>query len=255
MTEEWRRQAALVAQVVQSLWRQLGQWLLRPRNRQERRATDGAEPQDNGKHNVTDKHLALIDSRKIPDTPERTPVLSHLSESAEYYANLLIKSAVIWKDRPLDSPRLSNDEISMHNNRFVMAQWGLIARGKEAVPYSVDMLRSEIPEVREAAAGVLGAVGGDDEVVSQMLESLEAEHYRPENKQTILTLDTLVFALGEMKNKKAIPALAALVRDTSLNGDSRWEAALALGRLARKRFDKRSDPMTAAMEWLDSKDL
>ena len=255
MTEELRRQTALVVQVVKSLWRQLGQWPSRPRSQQQRRATVGAEPQDNGEQNLTDKHLALIDSGKIPNTPERTPVLSHLSESAEYYANLLLKSAVVFKDHPREGPRLSNDAISMHYHRFVMAEWGLIARGKEAVPYSVDLLRSEIPEVREAAAGVLLGVGGDEEVVSHVLESLEAEYHRPANKQTIQSLDTLVLALGEMKNKKAIPALAALVRDTSLNGDSRWGAALAIGRLARKRFDKGSDPITAAMEWLDSKNL
>src|SRR5262245_59855008 len=130
------------------------------------------EPRDSCERNHTDPHLALIDSRTIPSTPQRTPVLSYLSESSEYYANLLSRSAVIFKN----GPRLPDDEISMHNNRFVTAQWGLIARGKEAVPVAVGMLRSEIPEVREAAAGVLGAVGRDDGVVLRVLEALEAEY-------------------------------------------------------------------------------
>jgi hypothetical protein len=44
------------------------------------------------------RHLALIDIRTIPFTPQRTPILSYLSESAEYYANLLGGSAVIFKN-------------------------------------------------------------------------------------------------------------------------------------------------------------
>jgi len=231
-------------------------WLGRLWNQGSRSASGDVSSQEppEASHS-TDKHLALIDSRTIPSTPQNAPVLTYLSESATYYAKLLLRSAVIFKDVPRPGPRLSNDEISMHNNRFVMSQWGLIARGKEAVPFAVDMLHSEITEVREAAAGVLGAVGRDEEVVSHVLQALEAEYHRPVSKQTILTLDTLVGALGRMKNKQAIPILATLLRDTALNYDSRFAVAEALGNLARKRFEKRPDPIAAATEWLDSKGL
>jgi hypothetical protein len=195
-----------------------------------------------------DKHLTLIDSRTIPSTYERGPDLSYLTESADYYANLLVKSAAIF-----DGPRLPDHEISMHNNRYVMAQWGLIARGTAAVPFAVEMLTSKIPEVREAGAGILGAVGGDDQVAARILESLEAEYRRASMECRFETLDTLVLAVGQMKNKNSIPTLAILVRDTTLNGDSRWGAVEALGKLARKRFDKQPDAIEAATEWLDKK--
>jgi hypothetical protein len=57
--------------------------------------------------------------------------------------------------------------------------------------------------------------------------------------------------VGQMKNKKSIPTLAILVRGTTLNGDSRWGAVEALGKLARKRFDKQPDAIAAATDWLD----
>ena len=197
---------------------------------------------------AADKHLTLIDSRTIPSTYERGPDLSYLSESADYYAKLLVKSAAIF-----DGPRLPDHEISMHNNRYVMAEWGLIARGTVAVPFAVEMLASKTPEVRKAGAGILGAVGGDDQVVARVLESLEAEYRRASNECSFETLDTLVLAVGQMKDKKSIPTLTILVRDATLKGDSRWGAVEALGKLERKRFDKQPDAIAAAIDWLDKK--
>jgi hypothetical protein len=195
---------------------------------------------------AADKHLTLIDSRTIPSTYERGPDLSYLTESAEYYAKLLLES-----EAAIDGPRRPDNEISTLNNRCVMAQWGLIARGRAAVPFAVEMLTAKTPEVREAGAAILGAVGGDDEVVARVLEALEAEYLRGSPESRFETLDTLILAAGQMKNKKAIPVLAVLVRDVNLNGDSWWMAVGVLGKLVRERFDEQSDPIAAAIEWLD----
>jgi hypothetical protein len=197
---------------------------------------------------MADKHLALIDSRELPSTPERTPVLSYLTESADYYADLLIASAAIY-----DGPRLANEEISKLNNRYVMAEWGLIARGTDSIPFAIQMLESKTPEVREAGASVLASVGSDDEVMGRILETLEAEYHRSAVDHEFETLDTLISAVEQMKNKQAIPMLARLVRDANLNGDSRWAAVEALGTLARRRFEKQPDPIAAALEWLEKK--
>lgn len=64
--------------------------------------------------------------------------------------------------------------------------------------------------------------------------------------------DSAIVALGAMKNKEAIPALAKLVRDDAADVDTRWTAMQPLGKLARRRFDRTDDPAAAAVAWLDS---
>jgi hypothetical protein len=121
------------------------------------------------------------------------------------------------------------------------------------VPFAVELLNSKMPEVREAGAGILGEVGANDDVIEKITGTLEAEHRRVSQEGSFFeTLDTLVLVVGKMKNKRSIPALAILVRDTTLNGDSRHGAVEALGTLVRKRFDKQSDPIAAAITWLDT---
>lgn len=126
----------------------------------------------------------------------------------------------------------------------VNATWGLIARGADAIPHALAMLRSRSADAREDAGGILAEIGGDERVVSALLEQLRAE-------AETQARDSIVEALGAMKCRAAIPALAEIIRDRNADGDTQWSAACSLGRIVRKRFDQRDDPLSAARAWLD----
>jgi HEAT repeat protein len=129
---------------------------------------------------------------------------------------------------------------------MVAAEWGLIARGTDSIPYAMRMLKSPDSDIREGGAGVLQGIGqASSGVIDAVIESLGSEI-------DLQTRDTLVAALGAMKNKRAIPVLAALVKDSSIDADSQWVAIESLGKLVRVRFLTRPDPRAAAMEWIEA---
>src|SRR4051794_18064855 len=132
--------------------------------------------------------------------------------------------------------------------RRVQASWGLIARGDEAIPFALEMLRSRNPDIREDGAGVLAALGQEEGVVDELLRALQTE---TEDQPR----DVIIEALGRLKNRRAIPQLAQIIRDSEADGDTRSDAADALGRIVRRRFDQKPDPVRAASHWLDTHGL
>jgi HEAT repeat protein len=62
----------------------------------------------------------------------------------------------------------------------------------------------------------------------------------------------MIEALGHLKNRRAIPYLAHVIRDVDTDGDTRWSAVEALGRIVRRRFDRQPEAFNAALGWLDS---
>jgi HEAT repeat protein len=106
------------------------------------------------------------------------------------------------------------------------------------------MLDSSDAEIREDGGSILAALGRSEDMVSEVLVALEAE--RDDQAR-----DSLVIALGELRDRRAIPALAALIRAPGADGDTRHTAAQSLGRLVRRRFDKTGDPVPEALRWLD----
>ena len=137
-----------------------------------------------------------------------------------------------------------NQAIHAEYSRRVDVGWALGLSGPDAVPYGLEMLRARDSTVREDGAGVLMTLGEQGEVVEALLQTLSTE-------TDIQVVDTVVLALGEMRAKAALPAIAKLVRDPETDGDTRWGAATALGRIVRRRFDKQEDPIAAALKWLD----
>lgn len=130
-------------------------------------------------------------------------------------------------------------------HKRVEGHWGLIAKGHESVPYLVDLLRHPDPEARADGAWALASVGATDRSIQlsliNVLQSADTHEER----------DTLLLALGHMRSKDAIPVIARLIRSGSTDGDTRTMAVQALGKIARRRFDKRPDPLAAAVEYLD----
>jgi HEAT repeat protein len=133
-------------------------------------------------------------------------------------------------------------------SKRVTASWGLIARGRESLPYLMLMLRSSNADSREDAGGALGWLGKESGgVAGELLTALEDEtEHQPR--------DSIVVTLGVLKNRAAIPALATLIRADDTDGDTRRCAVESLGKIVRKRFGTQDDPEAAAIAWLDAHD-
>jgi hypothetical protein len=173
-----------------------------------------------------------------PLTEKRIPVQKAFTKPAAYYAEML-RTAVSLYDSSA-----SKGDASLIYACQVHAEWGLIYSGAAAIPFAIEMLKSPVPEGREVAAGVLGALGKNEGVVETLLEALA-------NERETVTGDSLVLAVGQLRNRKAIPALASIIRDANADGDTRHLAADSLGQIVKRRFDKQADPIAAATEWLD----
>jgi hypothetical protein len=173
-----------------------------------------------------------------PLTEQRTPVRSAFTKSPEYYAQMLRDAVSLYDNSPAKGDAALIYACQVH------ADWGLIYAGAAAVPYALEMLKSSVPEARETGASVLGFVGKDDAVVEKLLTSLAKE------KETVAR-DSLILALGELRNRKAIPALAAIIKDTNGDGDTRHLACDSLGQIVRRRFDNEPDRLAAALHWLE----
>jgi len=195
-------------------------------------------------------HLALIDSREIPLTEERTPDLSYYTESAQFYYDLICDSAPHLKDKPHAVTLEEKLMAAKAGNRMAEATWGLIARGAEAIPFAIRLVRSNDPDLKEMGANVFcGLQIGEraPEVLRHIIAALENETDR-------LVIDSLIGVLGHLKSRDAIPVLAKFIRDEKEDGDTRWEAAVSLGKIAHKRFDKDGqNAVESATEWLKSK--
>ena len=72
-----------------------------------------------------------------------------------------------------------------------------------------------------------------------------------ENETQDQARDAVVLALGALRSREAIPALARLIRTAETDGDTRRCAVESLGRIVGRRFDRQTDPEAAAVNWLE----
>jgi hypothetical protein len=173
-----------------------------------------------------------VDDRGKPD-------LRFYRDSIEYYLALYEQhlGALAGKSGP-------GFETELAFQRRVHATWGLISKGRFAVPHALAMLKRPEPEAREDGGAILASLGRQEDVVGELVRALEQETFAEPK-------DSIVLALGQMRNKAAVPVLARIIRDESEDGDTRRTAVEALGRVIRRRFMKQADPLKAAMSWLD----
>jgi len=127
-------------------------------------------------------------------------------------------------------------------DRFVEQIVALAGRA-EAAPYALSLLQRSESEAREDGAGILAELGKDNGVVDALLESLRSE-------TELEAKDSMIITLGSLKSRKAIPALAAIIRDAAQDHDTRWTAVESLGTIVRRRFTDNEDPIEAALDWL-----
>jgi hypothetical protein len=175
---------------------------------------------------LPDLQEGLLKENNIPVDARGRPELSGYTDSAAYYAAM--------HDQGLRA---------MEFARRVHGTWGLIAKGAESIPHALAMLRSKDSDAREDGAAVLGEIGKNGEVVEELLSALASE-------LDTQARDSVILALGRMRNRGAIPALAALIEDESTDGDTRWTAVESLGRIVQKRFLAQPEPVAAAVTWL-----
>ena len=134
-------------------------------------------------------------------------------------------------------------EVELQFSRRVHAVWGLIAKGAEAAPYALSLLQRSEPEAREDGASLLAELGKNNGVVDALLESLRSE-------TELEARDSMIITLGSLKSRKAIPALAEIIRDAAQDHDTRWTAVESLGAIVRRRFTDKEDPIQGALDWL-----
>ena len=183
-----------------------------------------------------------IPEDRIPRDANGKPDLSRYRKPAAYYRDLYLSWWPAYLEET-DGGKRGGPAGTTYWSRRTHGQWGLIARGAEAVPHAMELLQSANPDFREDGAGILGAIGRDDAVVEALADSIAGDA----DPQVI---DAAVIALGQMRNRAAVPALARLLTDSGTDGDTADLAARSLGQVVRRRFDRTGDPVGAAREWL-----
>jgi hypothetical protein len=174
-----------------------------------------------------------VDARGRPD-------LRYYTDPLDYYIAMYEQHLAT-----LEGKKGVGYEIELAFSRRVHGMWGLIGKGAAAARYALSLLGRSAPEAREDGAAILAELGRNEAVVDTLIESLSAE-------TATTARNSIILALGRLKNKKAIPSLAAIIRAAATDGDTKWTAVESLGLIVRKRFLKQEDPVEAAMAWLDS---
>lgn len=164
-------------------------------------------------------------------------------KTPEFYVDMHCEALTALRTRGISE----NDSRAAFQRR-VDATWGLIGLGADSIPATLEMLGSTDSDTREDAAGILGEIGKSAEVLDSLLQALDQETDQ-------VATDSILVALGAMKNKEAIPTLARIIRDDSIDGDTRHTATDSLGKIARKRFTSNDEPIGPAVEWLSKKGL
>lgn len=186
----------------------------------------------------------------IPTTEKRTPMPDYFDKPAAYYAEMLNSAIALYDARP----RPAQGDVELIYPCQVAATWGLIFRGKDSIPFALDLLKSPVAEGRETAAAVLAEVGRDESVVTELLLAFDAECAKTNNGETgadtLETLDSMLCAFGRMKAKRTIQSVANVLANPNADGDTRHLAAESLGRIVGRRFDKRAEPIAEALAWL-----
>ena len=111
------------------------------------------------------------------------------------------------------------------------------------MPFALEMLRDRNPEIRADATSVLERLADDPVALQALIGLVEAD-------AELEPVDAAVEALSRLRAEAAIPALAKLIRDERVDGDTQFAAAMALGRIVGKRFP-RGRRVEEARAWLD----
>jgi HEAT repeats len=175
---------------------------------------------------------------RYPLASDGKPDLSYFTDTLEYYVEMYETFA-----RSINR-KLDISEAEKEFNRRCHAVSGLIAHGAAAIPYALKMLSNGESEVRQDGADVLEELGQRRHVVEHLVTALV-------NETNAEALSTLIAALGRLRARQVLPALARILSSREDDRELQWNAAEAVGRIVRRSFMRRPDPVKAALEWLE----
>ena len=123
-------------------------------------------------------------------------------------------------------------------------EWGLLAKGQDALPFLLTLIRHPNPDAREDSSFLLGKLKLSDDISGQLLRCLQ-------NEKDLVVLSAIMESLGKLRYRPAIPALASFILDKNTDIDTRWNAIDSLGRIVGEEF---SEPgkVQKAEAWLSA---
>jgi hypothetical protein len=184
----------------------------------------------------------VLEEDFIPRDRSGRPILRYFTYPLDHYIHYHEDYLAFLNSKPKPSEALGMRATKAWS-KYVYASWGFIAKGTEALPYVLKLLKRPEPESRETAAEVLAELGQQEGVVEHLIAALAVEG-------DAVVRSCMIGALGDLRREKAIPALARLVRDQDMDEQARWDAAESLGKIVGRRFTKQDDPFKAAQDWL-----
>lgn len=164
--------------------------------------------------------------------------LSYYTKPLDHYIGLY--EAALQQVSKNESTR---DRINLAWRQRVHGCNGLLVKGSEAVPYLLRLVSHEDPDAREDAAFLLGELRDNKEVAGVLLAQLVDE-------TDLVVQSATIEALGKLRYRPAIPALAALILDGTSDRDVRLDAVESLGRIVKHSFSQAQDPLAEAASWL-----
>ena len=184
------------------------------------------------------KHKYSLEEDSFPKDKRGKPDLSFYKKPLTHYIRMYEASMA-----EIPKEELLQDRANLAWRQRVYAVWGFTAKGTEAIPYLLTLVKHKNPDAREDSAFLLGELKRSEGIADTLTEQLE--------KETDLVAKTsFILALGSLRYKPAIPALAKLIFDGRTDPDHRIDAVDSLDRIAKTSFSKSSDPVGAATEWL-----
>jgi len=173
---------------------------------------------------------------RIPIDRKGKPGLSYYSEPLPHYIDLY-NSFLRTRRRGA-----SSEEQKLAWKQRVHGTWGLFVKGQEALPYLLTLIRHPNPDAREDGSYLLGRLKLEAGVSEQLLGCLQKE-------QDLVAKSSMIEALGRLRYRPAIPAIASLVLNKEIDIDTRWNAADSLAQLVRQDFSG-PDKLLKAEAWL-----
>jgi len=171
---------------------------------------------------------------EIPIDKSGRPDMSFYTEPLQHYIDLYGSF--------LDSSGTSREQQRSAWKQRVHATWGLLAKGQEALPFLLTLVQNANPAAREDASFLLGELKSDSAISEHLLAHLG-------NEKDLVVLSAMIDALGKLRYRPAIPALAHMILAPEIDLDTRWNAADSLGAIAGQDFSG-PDKLQKAESWI-----
>jgi hypothetical protein len=184
------------------------------------------------------KRKFRIEEDNIPIDAKGKPELSRYTKPLAHYISLYEASMA-----RIPEAELSSERANFAFRQRVHATWGLMAKGTEAIPYLLTLVSRKNSDAREDASFLLGELKRTDGIADVLLAHLN-------NEKDLVAQSAMIGALGKLRYKPAVHAMARLILSDDIDRDIRLDAVDSLGRIEKIAFSKSNDPLAAATSWL-----